>query len=148
MIESANRFGLAQLHQFRGRVGRGEHESFCILMVESGIFEPYDLADNDQGAEREWTPAQQRLLKMRETDDGFALAELDWRLRGAGDLLGARQSGVSSLQLTEWMMPDLVALAQQEARTIYEQDPNLERPEHQLLRQLVIMQTQDVGDVS
>ncbi|XWX04600.1 ATP-dependent DNA helicase RecG [Aggregatilineales bacterium SYSU G02658] len=148
MIESANRFGLAQLHQFRGRVGRGEHESFCILMVESGIFEPYDLADNDQGAEREWTPAQQRLLKMRETDDGFALAELDWRLRGAGDLLGARQSGVSSLQLTELMMPDLVALAQQEARTIYEQDPNLERPEHQLLRQLVLMQTQDVGDVS
>jgi ATP-dependent DNA helicase RecG len=148
MIESANRFGLAQLHQFRGRVGRGEHESYCILMVESGIFEPYDLADNDQGAEREWTPAQQRLLKMRETDDGFALAELDWRLRGAGDLLGARQSGASSLQLTELMMPDLVALAQREARTIYERDPGLQLPEHQLLRQLVAMQTQDTGDVS
>jgi ATP-dependent DNA helicase RecG len=148
MIESANRFGLAQLHQLRGRVGRGEHESFCILMVEPGIFEPYDLADDDQGAERDWTPAQQRLLKMRETDDGFALADLDWRLRGAGDLLGARQSGVSSLQLTELMMPDLVALAQQEARTIYEQDPALQRPEHQLLRQLVEMQTRDVGDIS
>lgn len=148
IIESANRFGLAQLHQFRGRVGRGEHESYCLLMVESGIFDGFDLSDDDAMRAHDWTPAQQRLLKMRETDDGFALAELDWKLRGAGDLLGARQSGSSALQLTELMMPDLVMLAQREARTIYHSDPSLSLPEHHLLRQMVHGMQSDNADVS
>lgn len=148
IIESANRFGLAQLHQFRGRVGRGEHESYCMLMTEPGVFDGFNLADGGSLRQGEFTPAQQRLLKMRETDDGFALAELDWRLRGAGDLLGARQSGTSSLQLTELMMPDLVTLSQREARTIYQTDPSLSLPEHHLLRQLVAGMRQDENDVS
>lgn len=116
VIEGANRFGLAQLHQFRGRVGRGEHQSFCML-----------IPDND-------TPeSRQRLEAMEATDDGFKLAEMDWQMRGAGELLGTRQSGNLIFQLSDFVTPDLVTLAQREARTIYEDDPHLTHPEHQLL---------------
>jgi ATP-dependent DNA helicase RecG len=148
VIEGANRFGLAQLHQFRGRVGRGEHQSYCLLMVEPEIFSEDDLLNNDDAPERSWSEVQQRLRAMEETDDGFRLAELDWKLRGAGDLLGARQSGASTLQLAEMMTPDLVALAQREARTIYEADPDLSDPQHHLLAQMVAMLRQEEGDVS
>jgi ATP-dependent DNA helicase RecG len=148
VIEGANRFGLAQLHQFRGRVGRGEHQSYCLLMVEPEIFSEDDLLENTSTAERSWSDVQQRLRAMEETDDGFRLAELDWKLRGAGDLLGARQSGASALQLAELMTPDLVALAQQEARTIYDADPDLSNPQHYLLAQMVSMMRQDESDVS
>lgn len=147
VIEGANRFGLAQLHQFRGRVGRGEYESYCLLMAEADIFQPDDLTEG-ANRDREWTPVQQRLLVMEDTDDGFKLAEMDWKLRGAGDLLGARQSGSSQLQLTEMMMPDLVSLAQREARTIYESDPSLSDQQHHLLRMMVEQLQADDGDVS
>jgi len=132
LIEGANRFGLSQLHQFRGRVGRGEHKSFCLL-----------IPDN-------LTPeAETRLKAMEETDDGFILAERDWKLRGAGDLLGTRQSGTHVLQLAEEMTPDLVSLAQQEALTIYAEDPYLEQEEHLLLAEKVkILMNRDGGDVS
>jgi ATP-dependent DNA helicase RecG len=85
---------------------------------------------------------------LRDSDDGFKLAEIDWKLRGAGDLLGQRQSGTSTLQLAEMMTPDLVALAQREARTIYEEDPDLALKEHHLLRQMVQMALKKEGDVS
>ena len=131
MIEGANRFGLAQLHQFRGRVGRGEHQSFCLL-----------IADNE-------TPeSQQRLAAMEETDDGFRLAEIDWQQRGAGDLLGTRQSGQQTLQMAEAMTPDLVTLAQREARTIYEEDPYLEQDVHRLLAQQIELFHPEDGDMS
>ncbi|QPC80551.1 ATP-dependent DNA helicase RecG [Phototrophicus methaneseepsis] len=131
LIEGANRFGLAQLHQFRGRVGRGEHPSFCLL-----------IADNE-------TPeSQQRLAAMEETNDGFRLAEIDWQQRGAGDLLGTRQSGQQTLQMAEAMTPDLVALAQREARTIYEEDPYLEQEEHRLLSQEINLLHPDDADLS
>ena len=120
LIENANRFGLAQLHQFRGRVGRGEHPSFCLLIA--GI------------ATRE---ADQRLQAMEETTDGFKLAEIDWEMRGAGDLLGLQQSGSGRFRLAELMNPHLVELAQREARTVYAEDPNLTSPEHHLLAQRV-----------
>lgn len=131
VIEGANRFGLAQLHQFRGRVGRGAHQSFCILIPDS------------------YSPeSEERLRVMEETDDGFILAERDWRLRGPGDLVGTRQSGQSILRLAEEMTPEIVALAQREARTIFEEDPYLQRPEHQLLRQRVMMLYNDESDIS
>lgn len=114
LIEGANRFGLAQLHQLRGRVGRGQHSSFCLLISEDG-----DLANP-------------RLKAMEDTTDGFRLAELDWQLRGAGDLLGTRQSG--KVKNTEGMDIKLVEEAQVEARTIYEQDPDLVLPEHRALK--------------
>ncbi len=127
VIEGADRFGLAQLHQFRGRVGRGEHPSYCLLVSET----PSD-------------EARERLQALENTTDGFKLAEIDWELRGAGDLVGTRQSGGNklggnNLQLTEWITPHLVDLAQREARTIYEEDPDLSQPQHRLLAERVFM---------
>jgi ATP-dependent DNA helicase RecG len=118
IIEGANRFGLAQLHQFRGRVGRGQHTSFCLLI-------PDDSAD----------PAvdNPRLMAMQTTTDGFKLAEIDWKLRGAGDLLGTRQSGGVGT-MAEFITSELVELAQNEARAIYADDPMLTFAENRLLR--------------
>jgi ATP-dependent DNA helicase RecG len=132
LIEGANRFGLAQLHQFRGRVGRGEHKSFCLLI-------PDNLTEE----------SEERLKALEKTDDGFQLAEMDWKLRGAGDLLGTRQSGQQAFQLAEEMTPELVSLAQQEARTIFEEDPYLEQEEHFFIRQKLSIQLErDGGDMS
>jgi ATP-dependent DNA helicase RecG len=122
VIEGANRFGLAQLHQFRGRVGRGQHQSYCFLMPD------------------QLTPESERRLKVLvETSDGFRLAEEDWKQRGAGDLVGTRQSGRGKLQLLEAMMPVLVETAQREARTLFAEDPSLVHPEHRLLAERVTM---------
>jgi len=131
VIEGANRFGLSQLHQFRGRVGRGEHASYCLLLADTNSEE-----------------AKMRLQAMEETTDGFKLAEMDWKLRGAGDLIGTKQSGGSKLQLAEQMTPQLVEMAQREARTIYEEDQNLTNEEHRLLAQRVAMLHNERTDVS
>ncbi|MCS6836080.1 MAG: ATP-dependent DNA helicase RecG [Anaerolineae bacterium] len=147
LIEGANRFGLSQLHQFRGRVGRGEYPSSCILIPDEGVFTRETLTPS--GDENPvLTDAQLRLKAMEETDDGFRLAELDWKLRGAGDLLGTRQSGQHLLQLAERMTPELVELAQREARTLYIEDPALVHEEHQLLAERVHMLVQQAADVS
>lgn len=131
MIDSADRFGLAQLHQFRGRVGRGGHKSFCLLISDSDSQE-----------------ARQRLSAMEQTTDGFKLAEIDWQMRGPGDLLGVRQSGLGEFQLAAHMDPRLVELAQREARTIYTEDPFLEQPEHHLLAQRVRFRLDQRADIS
>ncbi len=131
VIEDADRFGLSQLHQFRGRVGRGEHPSYCLLIA--GTFS--DEAD-------------QRLAAMEETTDGFKLAEIDWEMRGPGDLLGLRQSGIGQFRLAELMNPHMVELAQREARTVYAEDPSLNQPEHTLLAQRVQMLSDRRADVS
>jgi len=137
VIEGANRFGLAQLHQFRGRVGRGEHASYCLLLSDT----------NDD-------EARARLQVMENTNDGFKLAEMDWKLRGAGDLVGTRQSGGEMrmrgmrLELVQEMTPQLVELAQREARTIYEEDPTLIQEQHRLLAQRVGMLHNERTDVS
>lgn len=131
LIEHAERFGLAQLHQFRGRVGRGEHPSFCLLLTES----PSD-------------EATERLRALEETTDGFKLAEIDWKLRGAGDLLGTRQSGMRQFRLAELMNPHLVELAQREARTVYADDPMLAQPEHFLLARRIEALAERRGDIS
>jgi ATP-dependent DNA helicase RecG len=131
LIENADRFGLAQLHQFRGRVGRGEHPSYCLLVSGSSMPE-----------------AEQRLKAMEETTDGFKLAEVDWEMRGPGDLLGSQQSGASGFRLTELMNPKLVELAQREARTVYAEDPNLIHPEHHLLAQRIQVLLGQRADIS
>lgn len=150
MIENANRFGLAQLHQLRGRVGRGEHQSFCLLMVDEGLFQREDLLPDNLTPERQdrWNDAQKRVYAMVNSDNGFELAELDWRLRGAGELIGTRQSGAMQFILEEFVTPELVELAQQEAKTLYAEDPDLQQPEHQLLSQRVQMLMNQKGDVS
>jgi ATP-dependent DNA helicase RecG len=120
MIEGANRFGLAQLHQLRGRVGRGQLQSYCLL-----------LADNPS------PDAMDRLRALEGTTDGFELAELDWQMRGAGDLLGTRQAGASTVSLDSMMNVQLVELAQMESRALFEEDPALDMPEHALLSRQV-----------
>ena len=131
VIEGANRFGLAQLHQFRGRVGRGEHASTCLL-----------IPDRDEET------ANERLEALVNISDGFRLAELDWEQRGPGDLVGTRQSGGSLMQLAEFISPQLVALAQREARTINAEDPALALPKHELLARRVSRLRDARSDIS
>ena len=113
MIDGADRFGLAQLHQFRGRVGRGEHKSYCILM-------------SDTNSET----AKERLSALARIHDGFQLAEVDLELRGPGDFFGTRQSGLPSLKMAHISDRELLELARNEATMLMEEDPDLEQPEH------------------
>jgi ATP-dependent DNA helicase RecG len=113
VIEHAERFGLAQLHQLRGRVGRGSGESACILLYDA------PLSEN----------ARQRLDVLRETDDGFLIAERDWALRGGGDLLGLKQSGLPDYRFADPIVHrDLLFAAAKDARLVLTRDPKLEGP--------------------
>ena len=116
LVESAERFGLAQLHQFRGRVGRSEHESYCMLISDSP------------------TPGASERLRLMETiHDGFQLAEEDLRLRGPGEFFGTRQSGMPDLRMARISDLPLLEEAREVAGDIFEADPTLERPEHREL---------------
>jgi len=119
VIESAQRFGLSQLHQLRGRVGRGANQSFCILM-----------SDKELGNE-----ARRRLETMCRTQDGFEIAEVDLELRGPGDLMGTKQSGVLDLKIAD-LIKDRALLedARDIARRILKEDPELHKPARALLR--------------
>jgi ATP-dependent DNA helicase RecG len=130
MVENANRFGLAQLHQLRGRVGRSGFESYCLLMSDKIAL------DDDE-----------RLRALEETTDGFKLAQVDWEMRGAGDLLGVRQSGFGRFRHANLMDSHLVDLVQREARTIHDADPDLKAPEHQPLLERLRPRKRE-GDVS
>ena len=101
MIEGAEHFGLAQLHQFRGRVGRGEHKSHCLLFVESPLV----------GTTR-------RLEALLKTNDGFKLAEMDLKIRGPGEFTGVRQSGIPDLAMASLADLELIKKARAEARLI------------------------------
>ena len=118
LIDGADRFGLAQLHQFRGRVGRGEHASYCMLMSD------YPSAE-----------AKERLDVMEQVSDGFAVAEEDLRFRGPGDYFGTRQSGLPDLRMARLSDQDLLSMARQEAAALLRDDPSLARPEHRGLAQ-------------
>ncbi len=131
LVEGANRFGLAQLHQFRGRVGRGEHPSYCLLIADST-----DLAQGE------------RLQAIESTQDGFALAEKDLALRGPGEFLGTRQSGLPDLRLASFADLRLLEVARAEAQRLIEADPDLESPEFRLLVQQVDRLWAGEGDVS
>ncbi len=131
LIEGANRFGLSQLHQFRGRVGRGESQSYCLLISDSTS-----------------ASAEQRLQAMEQTNDGFILAERDLELRGPGQFFGKRQSGMPEVQLAALLNVKALDLARREAETIFKFDPMLEQAEHAALREKVADFWQDAGDVS
>lgn len=157
VIEGANRFGLAQLHQFRGRVGRGQHASYCVLILDHDQSDAYywlrDMENTPDPTERARKEANlpdaiKRLKAMEDSNDGFHLAEIDWKLRGAGDLLGTRQSGRGLTKLAEFITPQLTELAQREARTIYEEDPDLTLEQHRLLAQRVQILKDERSDVS
>lgn len=116
LIENANRFGLAQLHQLRGRVGRGAEKSYCILTPETN-----DAADNE------------RLQVMKTTNDGFILAEHDLEQRGPGEFLGKRQSGFAVLRLANLTDVRLIEKARKYAIQVFENDPTLAASEHQYM---------------
>lgn len=116
VIEGANRFGLAQLHQLRGRVGRGAEQSYCILIPQTS-----DTAENE------------RLLAMESTNNGFILAEHDLKQRGPGEFLGTRQSGYANLRLANLTDIHLIEKARRYAQQVFENDPTLSAPEHQLM---------------
>ena len=113
LIDGADRFGLAQLHQFRGRVGRGEHQSYCLLLADS------------PGEE-----ARERLRILERVHDGFELAEEDLRIRGPGDYLGTRQSGLPEFRVARITDQDVLALARREAIRLLDADPDLAAPEN------------------
>ncbi len=117
LIEGADRFGLAQLHQFRGRVGRGDRQSYCLLVSDKVSYE-----------------AETRLQAMVDSDDGFRLAQIDLEMRGPGDFLGTRQSGLPEFQLADFADLRDLERARNEAEMILAGDPELMRPEHRYLK--------------
>jgi ATP-dependent DNA helicase RecG len=118
LIEGAERFGLAQLHQFRGRIGRGGQASVCILLT--------DLPEPE---------ANERLRVVAESTNGLVLAEHDLRLRGPGDYFGVRQSGLPELKVAQLDDAPLVEAARSSATAILGRDPELVEPEHAALRE-------------
>ena len=119
IIESAERFGLSQLHQLRGRVGRGAEQSYCILMTGNKLS----------------TDTKVRMDAMCRTNDGFEISEIDLKLRGPGDIMGTQQSGVLNLQIADLVKDqDILKLARVKAIEILKEDINLEKPEHQALK--------------
>ena len=117
LVENAERYGISQLHQLRGRIGRGEHDSLCLL------FGPKESA---------------RLRALAQHRDGFELAEIDLELRGEGEMLGTRQSGLAQFRVAR--LPDdaeLLERARMRARAILDEDPELARPEHVLIEEAV-----------
>jgi RecG-like helicase/REP element-mobilizing transposase RayT len=124
LIENAERFGLAQLHQLRGRVGRGEHKSYCILLSSNQTKE-----------------TSAKLAVLEGTTNGFEVAEADWDLRGPGDVLGTAQSGLPALKIGDLKRDaELMRRARAAAMSIFEMDPCLEQPENQHFRCLIVEQ--------
>jgi len=124
LIENAERFGLAQLHQLRGRIGRGEHKSYCILLSSSQAKE-----------------TSAKLAVLERTTNGFEVAEADWELRGPGDVLGTAQSGLPALKIGDLKRDAaLMRRARAAAMSIFEMDPRLEQSENQRFRPLIVEQ--------
>ncbi|TNF57392.1 MAG: ATP-dependent DNA helicase RecG [Rhodobacteraceae bacterium] len=128
VIERAESFGLAQLHQLRGRVGRGTAQSTCLLLYQPPLTEG----------------GRKRLEVLRETEDGFVIAETDLAMRGAGDLIGTAQSGLPRFRVADLeRQAGLMAIAQRDARKLLAEDPTLETPRGRAARQLLWLMSQD-----
>ena len=128
VIEHAERFGLAQLHQLRGRIGRGAERSTCILLYKAPL----------------GPTAKARLAILRETDDGFRIAEEDLRLRGQGDVLGVRQSGMPGFAIARIdVHAALLPTARDDAALVLSRDPKLQSPRGAALRQLLYLFARD-----
>ncbi len=130
IVEGADRFGLAQLHQLRGRVGRGSERSVCLLLRGGALGET----------------ARARLALLRETNDGFRIAEADLELRGAGEMLGTRQSGEAALRLASpEQLGALIDVARDDARLLIDRDGGLEGARGQAARVLLYLFERDAA---
>ena len=131
LVQDANRFGLAQLHQLRGRVGRGAHASHCVFMGD---------AKSEDSA--------RRLRAIARLSDGFDVAEEDLQIRGPGDFYGLRQSGFPEFKVADLLRDqDLLTLARADAEALLAQDPLLARPENQALREALESRTVKVAEM-
>ena len=121
IVENADRFGLSQLHQLRGRVGRGKHQSYCVLITSNRNQE-----------------TRARLKVLTQTTDGFRISEEDLKLRGPGDFFGKRQHGLPQMRIAD-LAGDIRLLkeAQEAAQALLAEDPTLDRPEHQPLKEQI-----------
>jgi ATP-dependent DNA helicase RecG len=152
VIEHAERFGLAQLHQLRGRVGRGAQQSLCILMATYLAREARARVSRDGRPEENASGAQQRLTALVNSNDGFVIAEEDLRIRGPGEFLGLRQWGVPEFRAANLVRDaQLLEQARQEAVALLEQDPGLTLPQHQAFKAAMFRRWRGklaLGDVS
>jgi len=131
LVEGADRFGLAQLHQFRGRVGRGQVQSYCLLLADSPS-----------------SQAEERLKAIESSQDGFYLAEVDLEMRGPGEFFGTRQSGLPDLKVAKLSDVKVLEEARALAKEIFQEDPHLELPQHRLLARRVADFWRGEGDLS
>jgi ATP-dependent DNA helicase RecG len=132
LVENAERFGLAQLHQLRGRIGRGEHKSYCVLL------------SSDESEE-----TSRKLSVLEKTSNGFEIADADWDMRGPGDLLGTAQSGLPPLKLGDLRRDvELMRKARAAAVLLLENDPHLEQSQNQRFRELTVEQGRTFSNVS
>jgi ATP-dependent DNA helicase RecG len=119
IIENADHFGLSQLHQLRGRVGRGQDQSYCILMTD------YQIS----------AKSRERIQALLTTNDGFEIADMDLRLRGPGDLMGIQQSGALNLKIADLRQDNsILHMAREVAKQVIQEDPLLEKPYHLILK--------------
>ncbi len=149
MIEHAERFGLAQLHQLRGRVGRSAHQSYCLLIAYGGVlFGPKKPKEAGEAP----SVARERLDVLVRSTDGFVIAEEDLRIRGPGEFLGFRQSGMPEFRVANLLRDtELLQQARQEAFALLKQDPQLKAPAHRALREAMLRRWEtklDLGSVS
>jgi len=130
VIENSERFGLSQLHQLRGRVGRGADQSYCLLMTS-------DKLTND---------ARLRIKAMLETSDGFRIAEMDLKLRGPGNIEGLEQSGITDLHLADLVADEkILKFARDEAFALLESDSELESPENAPVKEFILRENKRKG---
>ncbi|MBM4162557.1 MAG: ATP-dependent DNA helicase RecG [Ignavibacteria bacterium] len=145
IVENAERFGLSQLHQLRGRVGRGADQSYCILMADYGWFDSPRRGRDAGELKREKRDAQTRLETMGSTSDGFRIAEVDLKLRGPGEFFGIRQSGFPEFKIASLVEDgELIALARNEAFALVDRDPQLRSPSNAGIRRHFELHYKDV----
>jgi ATP-dependent DNA helicase RecG len=149
MIEHAERFGLAQLHQLRGRVGRSGYQSYCLLMASGGVL---FRSTKPKASGEPASAARERLDALVRSTDGFVIAEEDLRIRGPGEFFGFRQWGIPEFRVANLVRDaDILQQARQEAFALLKQDPHLKAPVHHALRETMLRRWEaklDLGSVS